>query len=509
MVGTALAIQGLTLLVGLGIQWSKGLPARFSPQVRSVAERGEAPWMHYEVSLEEARSGRFHELGQGPLRLWLWGDSQAMSLIPELERLAQEHRCKIVVATHTGAPPLLNYPAPSTCTLKDELSHWNQAVADHVARQRPPTVLLVARWNYQLKPGWQESLGQTVSAVTGSGSRCALMLETPVYGFDPRKALARALLWGRYMIPLSYPGRDFVARRAASPLFPDLAAVRARSRPGSLAGFLSLYRDVCRLLRGPDDFALLARDLTARLRRGRIVYAEVYVSPAVVERVGFPWPAVRDAVEPVFAAHERAGHGRIRVLLDAVRHFGPDAAHRVLDLHASHPWPRAVGFGLGGDELAVPARDFVSVYRRLPRLGLAPVVHAGETGGADSVGEALRWLKPRRIAHGVGAAADPALVRRLTLSGVALDVCLTSNAATGAHPLAGHPVLRLLRSGVAVTLATDDPGLFGTTLLGEYRLLARLGATERELASVLRAGFRAALAPAGRHQLPASATTLS
>ncbi|HMM33558.1 MAG TPA: adenosine deaminase family protein [Thermoanaerobaculia bacterium] len=300
-----------------------------------------------------------------------------------------------------------------------------------------------------------------------------------------------------------------LARRAASPLFPDLAAVRARSRPGSLAGFLSLYRDVCRLLRGPDDFALLARDLTARLRRGRIVYAEVYVSPAVVERVGFPWPAVRDAVERVFAAHERAGHGRIRVLLDAVPHFGPDAAHRVLDLHASHPWPRAVGFGLGGDELAVPARDFVSVYRRLPRLGLAPVVHAGETGGADSVGEALRWLKPRRIAHGVGAAADPALVRRLTLSGVALDVCLTSNAATGAHPLAGHPVLRLLRSGVAVTLATDDPGLFGTTLLGEYRLLARLGATERELASVLRAGFRAALAPAGRHQLPASATTLS
>ena len=300
-----------------------------------------------------------------------------------------------------------------------------------------------------------------------------------------------------------------LARRADSPLFPDLAAVRARSRPGSLAGFLALYRDVCRLLRGPDDFALLARDLTARLRRGRIVYAEVYVSPAVVERVGLPWPAVRDAVERVFDAHERAGHGRVRVLLDAVRHFGPDAAHRVLDLHASHSWPRAVGFGLGGDELALPARDFVSVYRRLPGLGLAPVVHAGETGGPDSVAEALRWLKPRRIAHGVGAAADPALVRRLARSGVALDVCLTSNLATGTHPLAGHPVLRLLRSGVAVTLSTDDPGLFGTTLLGEYRLLARLGATERELASVLRAGFRAALAPAGRHQPPASATTLS
>jgi adenosine deaminase len=263
------------------------------------------------------------------------------------------------------------------------------------------------------------------------------------------------------------------------------------------------------LLRGPADFALLARDLTARFRAERITRAEVYVSPAIVERLGFGWPDVRDAVEAVFAAHERSGHGRVRVLLDAVRHFGPEAAHRVLDLHVRHPWPRAVGFGLGGDELALPARDFAPVYRRLAGLGLAPVVHAGEVGGPDAVAEALRWLKPRRIAHGVAAAGDPALIRHLARSGVALDVCLTSNDATGAFPLRRHPVLPLLRAGVTVTLATDDPGLFGTTLLGEFRKLARLGATRRELAAVLRAGFRAALAPAGRHQLPAPARTRS
>jgi adenosine deaminase len=295
-----------------------------------------------------------------------------------------------------------------------------------------------------------------------------------------------------------------LARRAGSPLFPDAAAVRARRRFDGLPGFLALYRDVCRLLGGPEDFALLARDLTARLCRERIVYAEVYVSPAIVERLGFDWPAVRDAVERVFASHERRGRGRVRVLLDAVRHFGVDAAHRVLDLHARHPWPRAVGFGLGGDELAFPARDFAPVYRRLAGLGLAPVVHAGESGGPDSVAEALRWLKPRRIAHGIGAAGDPALVRRLARSGVALDVCLTSNEATGAFPLSRHPVLPLLRAGVTVTLATDDPGLFGTTLLGEYRKLARLGATRRELAAVRAAGFRAAFAPPGRHQPPAT-----
>lgn len=299
-----------------------------------------------------------------------------------------------------------------------------------------------------------------------------------------------------------------LARRAGSPLFPDVASVRARRPFDGLPGFLALYRDVCRLLRDPADFALLARDLTARLRREHIAYAEVYVSPAVVDRLGLPWPAVRDSVEPVFAAHERRGDGRIRVLLDAVRHFGPEAAHRVLDLHARHPWPRAVGFGLGGDELALPARDFAAVYRRLPRLGLAPVVHAGEVGGPDAVAEALRWLRPRRIAHGVAAAADPALVRRLARSGVALDVCLASNEATGAFPPSRHPVLALLRAGVTVTLGTDDPGLFGTTLAGEYRRLARLGATGAELRAVARAGFRAAFSPS-RHQLPASARTLS
>lgn len=300
-----------------------------------------------------------------------------------------------------------------------------------------------------------------------------------------------------------------LARASGSPLFPDVARVRARRRFHGLPGFLDLYRDVCLLVRGPDDYARLARDLTAHLRRERVAYAEVYVSPAVVEKLGLDWPSVRDAVETVFAAHERSGCGRVRVLLDSVRQFGPDAAHRVLDLHARHPWPRAVGFGLGGDELALPAREFASVYRRLPRLGLAPVVHAGEVGGAASVEEALRWLKPRRIAHGVGAASDPALVRRLVRAGVALDVCLASNDATGAVSLARHPALALLRAGVTVTLSTDDPGLFGTSLLGEYRRLARLGATPRELAAVLCNGFRAAFAAPSRHQPPVSERTRS
>lgn len=279
---------------------------------------------------------------------------------------------------------------------------------------------------------------------------------------------------------------------AGSRLFPDAAALRARRSPGEPGAFLALYRDVCSLLRHPEDYTLLARDLVRRLRRERIGHAEVYVSPAIVERIGLPWLPVRDALERVFTAHERLGHGRVAVLLDSVRHWGPDAAHRVLDLHDAHPWPRAVGFGLGGDEASVPASAFRDVYRRLRGLGLAPLVHAGEWCGPESVAEVLEHLRPVRIAHGFRAAEDPVLVRRLARNGVALDLCPASNRATGAVR-GPHPALALLRAGVSVSLSTDDPGLFGTTLRGEFASVAREGATAAELARLLRNAFAAAL----------------
>lgn len=286
-----------------------------------------------------------------------------------------------------------------------------------------------------------------------------------------------------------------LGRRNGGGPFPDLGAFRRRRRFDGSGGFLEFYRDVCRSLRSPEDYALVARDFCRRLSRERIVYAEVWVSPTLVERIGLPWPPVRDAIERVFSRWEARTGGRVVVLVDAVRHWGPEAAARALDLAGS--WSRAAGFGLGGDEASVPARDFAAVYRRARAAGLAPLVHAGEWAGPESVAEALRWLGPVRLAHGVRAIEDPGLVRRLARAGVALDVAIGSNLATGAvFPLARHPVVRLLRAGVRVSLSTDDPSLFGTTLAAEFRRLARLGATARELRAVLAAPFSLALRPA-------------
>jgi adenosine deaminase len=285
-----------------------------------------------------------------------------------------------------------------------------------------------------------------------------------------------------------------LSSRSPAPIFPDLASVRARRESlGSPRAFFALYRDVCRQIRSAADYALVARAFTARLARERIRHAEVYVSPAVAEKLGLDWLEVRAAIERVFAAHEAAGRGRILVLLDVVRHWGPASADRVLDLHERHPWPRAAGMGLGGEEAAFPARDFVEAFRRARRLGLMPVAHAGEWAGPESVAETLEVLRPVRIAHGIRAAEDAALVRRLARRGVVCDVCPTSNLATGAVPEgAAHPVRALLAAGVPVTLSTDDPGLFGTTLGREYRRVAGWGATGAELAACARTARQAA-----------------
>jgi adenosine deaminase len=122
------------------------------------------------------------------------------------------------------------------------------------------------------------------------------------------------------------------------------------------------------------------------------------------------------------------------------------------------------------------------------------VPHAGETAGAESVWSAVR-LGADRIGHGIRAIDDPSLVRELAARRIPLEVCITSNLATGAvASLAEHPALRLHRAGVPITLNTDDPAIFSTTLAREFAVAAELGFTRDELADVA--------ANASRHALP-------
>lgn len=274
-----------------------------------------------------------------------------------------------------------------------------------------------------------------------------------------------------------------LAQRAGHPFADRAAFEAARGAVRDSEGFLQLFAEVCRLFRRPEDYVAAALAVAGELAAGGVRYAEVYVSPEIFTRIGLDAPACLEAIDVGFreALEE---HGVLcRILLDAVRQWGPESADRVLDLHEKTRLPSVVGFGLGGDEKAVPAAAFAGIYLRARALGLRTSVHAGEWAGAESVRGVLDVLRPDRLDHGIGAAEDPRLLQRLAEEDTILCVAPTSNLRTGAVAgTAAHPLKRMLEAGVRVALSADDPVLFGTTTAGEYRLAGeKLGLNEKQL----------------------------
>jgi adenosine deaminase len=157
----------------------------------------------------------------------------------------------------------------------------------------------------------------------------------------------------------------------------------------------------------------------------------------------------------------------------------------------------AVAFGMGGDELAVPAEEFRAVFDYAREHGLHCTVHAGELGGPQEIRDAIELLHAERIGHGISAMHDGGVRRLLRERNIPLEVCPTSNVCTGAlarqrggpSRLEEHPLLSFFREGVPVTLSSDDPSMFHTTLMGEYEAGLQMGLDATELADIAQAGF--------------------
>lgn len=257
--------------------------------------------------------------------------------------------------------------------------------------------------------------------------------------------------------------------------------------------FLEHLEVLLGLLQHPGDLYDLVGRYTRFARRSNIVYAEVHLTPLPLVVAGMPYPALMRAVE--WAVDEARREGlQLQVILDTIRHLGPEPVEETLRLHREHPFPCVVALGLSGDESAAPPEGFEAAFERARKAGLRTVVHSGESGDARSVWETLERLRPERILHGIRAAEDEALLRHLAEAGIPLDVCLSSNLGTRVVAnLEQHPIRRLFDAGVRITLNTDDPPLFGTNLNREYLLLAeQLDFSAEELFRVAGEGFRAA-----------------
>ncbi len=267
------------------------------------------------------------------------------------------------------------------------------------------------------------------------------------------------------------------------------AEVRHRYDYSNFAEFIEAFKWVTSFLREPGDFALLAGDLAEQLLEQHVVYAEVTLSVGVMllrrQDPQANFEAILAATEPF----EKRGL-RLNWIFDAVRQFGPEPALEVVEAARRCASPRIVAFGIGGDELSVPTREFRYAYLRARSSGLHGLIHAGEIGGPEKIREAVEILGVERIGHGIAAIHDPALMDLLAERRIPLEVCPTSNLRTGAlarqlhNPgatLQQHPLPQLLRHGIPVVLSTDDPAMFHASLLGEYEIAAQMGLSEGEL----------------------------
>jgi adenosine deaminase/aminodeoxyfutalosine deaminase len=245
-----------------------------------------------------------------------------------------------------------------------------------------------------------------------------------------------------------------------------LDEVRHRFQFDDFAGFIQSYVWINKQLRSPEHYALAARRCFERLAQQGIVYAEITLSAGVILWKEQNFHGIFDAL----VAEATRSPVQIRWVLDAIRQFGHEGAMRVAEVAVERQADGVVAFGIGGDEVRGPAEWFRDVFAFAKKNRLALVPHAGEIDGPSSVWACLD-LGADRIGHGIRSIDDPELVRRLRDDNIPLEVCITSNVYTGAAPsLDAHPVKRLYEAGVPITINTDDPALFCTSLEKEYEI---------------------------------------
>jgi len=269
----------------------------------------------------------------------------------------------------------------------------------------------------------------------------------------------------------------------------------ARYAPGDFAQFIEAFLWVTSFLRGPDDYALIARRFAESMQRQNVLYAEVTLSIGVMFRrnqdPAANYAALRDAASAVPGV-------RLKWIFDAVRQWGAAPAMEVAKIATELRSPDIIAYGIGGDELGLPTCDLRGVYDYVASQGMHRLIHAGEIGGPELVREAVEMLGAERIGHGIGVMRDERTMDFLAARGIPLEVCPTSNLRTGAlarqlgRPTAGyeqHPLPSFFRRGLPVTLSSDDPAMFETTLCDEYVHTHKMGLTTAELVRLAEASF--------------------
>lgn len=257
-------------------------------------------------------------------------------------------------------------------------------------------------------------------------------------------------------------------------------------------GFLMAFKTLTEDLQSPKDYELITYRLMQQLNAENVLHAEVYVSVGVCLWRKLDFDAIFEGLERGRIRGEEEFGVSLLWIFDTVRQFGPGTAQEVFELAAKYRDRNVVGIGIGGDEQKAPPELFRDAYAYAASQGLRLAAHAGESAGPESIWGALN-LGAERIGHGLTAHQDPELIEELAQRQIPIEICLTSNLRTGCcGSVSDHPVRKYFDQGLMLTLNSDDPAMFGTSLTREYELAQNeFGFTDEHLRELARNSFEA------------------
>ena len=289
----------------------------------------------------------------------------------------------------------------------------------------------------------------------------------------------------------------FIRRAGTEPDVRTVDELRARLAYPDFQGFLDTWVWKNTFITEVEDFEGMAYDALADLHAQNVPYVEMHYSPGDYRDRGFTVDDVTGAVL-AGAARARDDFGiRCALIADLLWGAHLEGSWQWMEEATPYLGRGVVAVGMGGSEGKSPARAYAELFAEARRRGFRLTAHAGEALGPESVRAVVEELEVERIGHGVRAVEDPALVELLRERRIPLEVCVTSNVKTGVYPsAAAHPIRSLFEQGLLITVNSDDPTMFHTTLSDEYAVLARdLGFAPAELRTLSLNGVDASFLP--------------
>lgn len=263
--------------------------------------------------------------------------------------------------------------------------------------------------------------------------------------------------------------------------------------------FVEVYVEVSKCIRTADDLELLVREFLEEQARQNVLYSEFTYTVSTIEKyAGLSWKDQFAALQRGLAYGAELGT-EAQIIIDIVRGDSLERAQEVLGWVKEGLGHGVCALGIAGEE-RLGTELYAPVFEAAQALGIPVVAHAGETVGPESIWEALRLAHAKRIGHGVRCVEDPELVKYLVQNQTPLEVCPSSNVCLGVYPsLAEHPLPRMLDEGMNVTINSDDPPMFGTSLTEEWiRVCREFELTEDMVFSLMQNAVNASLLPTER-----------